>query len=69
MSLIPNEQRSSGNGGPGTGGEQLPIKGSSGATSTMATIQDDDERLLARIGYKQVGVAAAPQLQFASSRV
>lgn len=28
----------------------------------MATIHDDDERLLARIGYRQVGVPLARQL-------
>ncbi|KLJ08510.1 hypothetical protein EMPG_16053 [Blastomyces silverae] len=53
MSLILNEQQSNGNSGPGTSGNQLPSKGYPGGSSAMATIQDDDERLLARIGYKQ----------------
>ncbi|EQL33038.1 hypothetical protein BDFG_04792 [Blastomyces dermatitidis ATCC 26199] len=61
MSLIlNNEQQSNGNSGPGTRGNQLPFKGYPGGGSAMATIQDDDERLLARIGYKQVGVVATP---------
>lgn len=35
---------------------KAPVKGASRSSSApaMATIQDDDERLLARIGYKQV---------------
>ncbi|EGC42298.1 amino acid permease [Histoplasma capsulatum var. duboisii H88] len=53
MSLILDEQQSSGHTGPGKGQKQLSSKGAVGGSSTMATIQDDDERLLARIGYKQ----------------
>ncbi|OJD24882.1 hypothetical protein ACJ73_03755 [Blastomyces percursus] len=52
MSSILNEQQNV-NSGPGTRDNQLPSKGYPGAGSAMATIQDDDERLLARIGYKQ----------------
>ncbi|PGH02922.1 hypothetical protein GX51_04378 [Blastomyces parvus] len=53
MSLVLNEQQSSGNSGPGARDNQLPCKGYPGDSSPMATIQNDDERLLARIGYKQ----------------
>ncbi|EEH08977.1 amino acid permease [Histoplasma capsulatum G186AR] len=53
MSLILDEQQSSGYTGPGKGQKQFSSKGAVGGSSTMATIQDDDERLLARIGYKQ----------------
>lgn len=39
----------------GSGDKKIADKGISTVnSSSMATIQDDDERLLARIGYKQV---------------
>lgn len=67
MSLILDEQQSSGYTGPGKGQKQFSSKGAVGGSSTMATIQDDDERLLARIGYKQVCVATPTRLSYASS--
>jgi hypothetical protein len=36
--------------------EKLPKRGKQAAGPTMATIEDDDERLLAEIGYEQVRI-------------
>lgn len=38
----------------GTGGQKPKAGASVDPSNPMATINDDDERLLARIGYKQV---------------
>ncbi|QSS63540.1 hypothetical protein I7I51_00598, partial [Histoplasma capsulatum] len=61
MSLILDEQQSSGHTGPGKAQKQLSSKGAVGGSSAMATIQDDDERLLARIGYKQLELESSDQ--------
>lgn len=54
--LTTTSQESSEQGHSGSGDKKLAVSHESSAsnTSPMATIQDDDERLLARIGYKQV---------------
>ncbi|EEH43521.2 uncharacterized protein PADG_08141 [Paracoccidioides brasiliensis Pb18] len=54
MALISSEQPLNGRGDGEIEDKEIPIKGiPEVVSSTMATIQDDDERLLARIGYKQ----------------
>lgn len=46
----------------GTSGSQARPKSSHTDRSSMATIQDDDERMLAMIGYKQVSTDFASYL-------
>jgi hypothetical protein len=53
------EQYKTAVGDKGRGGDELEKQGNV-AAKPMATIRDDDERLLAQIGYKQVMAAIIP---------